>query len=91
MPQQHQQQQNPAPRGAHPTFTSRLSTIFPASGSTTTTTAPPPPPQKPRQVTHLAARLAQLAAHVADLETLLRMTSVQAACVQSLGAYTGAL
>ncbi|OBT40302.1 hypothetical protein VE00_09641 [Pseudogymnoascus sp. WSF 3629] len=33
---------------------------------------------KPRQLSHLHAQLAQLSANLADLENLVRMTSVQA-------------
>jgi hypothetical protein len=56
--------------------TSRMSTI---------------PSQKPRQLSHLHSQLAQLTAHVSDLEQLLRMTAVQAESMRSLGGYAGAM
>jgi hypothetical protein len=40
---------------------------------------------------HLHAQLAQLSANLADLENLLRMTSVQAECVRGLGGWHGGL
>ncbi|KAJ5053718.1 uncharacterized protein L3040_000009 [Drepanopeziza brunnea f. sp. 'multigermtubi'] len=46
---------------------------------------------KPRQLNHLHAQLAQLSANLADLENLLRMTSVQAESVRGLGAWHGGL
>jgi hypothetical protein len=49
------------------------------------------PSQKPRQLSHLHSQLAQLTAHVSDLENLLRMTAVQAESMRSLGGYAGAM
>jgi len=46
---------------------------------------------KPRQLSHLHAQLAQLSANLADLENLLRMTSVQAEAVRGLGGWHGGL
>lgn len=46
---------------------------------------------KQRQYTHLHAQLAQLNAHLADTENLLRMTSMQAQDMRFLGGYVGAL
>ncbi|PMD27966.1 hypothetical protein NA56DRAFT_560998 [Hyaloscypha hepaticicola] len=52
---------------------------------------------KPRQLlmeviqSHLHAQLASLSANLADLENLLRMTSVQAESVRGLGAWHGGL
>ncbi|KAK0110109.1 hypothetical protein ONS95_002764 [Cadophora gregata] len=46
---------------------------------------------KPRQLSHLHAQLAQLSANLADLENLLRMTSVQAESIRGLGAWHGGL
>jgi hypothetical protein len=40
---------------------------------------------------HLHAQLAQLSANLADLENLLRMTSVQAESIRGLGAFHGGL
>lgn len=47
--------------------------------------------QKPRQLSHLHAQLAQLTAHVSDLENLLRMTAVQAESMRGLGGYAGGM
>ncbi|KAK4969847.1 hypothetical protein LTR66_011650 [Elasticomyces elasticus] len=58
--------------------TSRLSTV-PASAS------------KNRQLSHLHAQLAQLTAHMSDLENLLRMTAVQAEGMRGLGGYAGGM
>ncbi|OJJ43085.1 hypothetical protein ASPZODRAFT_19781 [Penicilliopsis zonata CBS 506.65] len=46
---------------------------------------------KARQYTHLHAQLAQLNAHLADTENLLRMTAVQAGDMRFLGGYVGGL
>lgn len=46
---------------------------------------------KARQYAHLHAQLAQLNAHLADTENLVRMTSVQATDMRFLGGYIGAL
>lgn len=42
-----------------------------------------------RQYTHLHAQLAQLNAHLADMENLVGMTAVQAEYVRGLGAWWG--
>ena len=55
-----------------------------ASSNTTST-------NKNRQYAHLHAQLAQLNAHLADTENLLRMTAVQAQDMRFLGGYVGAL
>lgn len=57
---------------------SRLSTV-PASAS------------KSRQLSHLHAQLAQLTAHMSDLENLLRMTAVQEESMRGLGGYVGGM
>jgi hypothetical protein len=44
-----------------------------------------------RQYSHLHAQLAQLNAHLADMENLLRMTAVQAEYVRGLGGWMGGL
>ncbi|KAL5116042.1 hypothetical protein ACEQ8H_006053 [Pleosporales sp. CAS-2024a] len=49
------------------------------------------PSQKPRQLSHLQAQLAQLTANMADLESLLRMTAGQAQDMRGLGGYAGAM
>jgi hypothetical protein len=46
---------------------------------------------KTRQYAHLHSQLAQLNAHVADTENLLRMTAVQAEDMRFLGGYVGGL
>ena len=46
---------------------------------------------KARQYAHLHAQLAQLNAHLADTENLVRMTAVQAQDMRFLGGYMGAL
>ncbi|KAL4917745.1 DASH complex subunit Hsk3 like-domain-containing protein [Aspergillus aurantiobrunneus] len=46
---------------------------------------------KTRQYAHLHTQLAQLNAHLADTENLLRMTAVQAQDMRFLGGYVGAL
>ena len=63
-------------------FGSRPSSV--ASSKTTSTS-------KNRQHTHLHAQLAQLNAHLADTENLVRMTAVQAQDMRFLGGYVGAL
>jgi hypothetical protein len=49
------------------------------------------PSQKPRQLSHLQAQLAQLTANMADLESLVRMTAGQAQDMRGLGGYSGAM
>ncbi|RDL37112.1 uncharacterized protein BP5553_04545 [Venustampulla echinocandica] len=66
-------------------MTSRL----PTSNAPRLSTAPSS--IKPRQLSHLHAQLAQLSANLADLENLLRMTSVQAESIRGLGAFHGGL
>lgn len=46
---------------------------------------------KTRQYAHLQSQLAQLNAHLADTENLVRMTAVQAEDMRFLGGYMGAL
>jgi hypothetical protein len=64
------------PRSQGASSSSRLSTI---------------PSQKPRQLSHLQAQLAQLTANVADLENLMRMTAIQAQSMRELGGYSGGM
>ncbi|KAI9879335.1 MAG: hypothetical protein M1830_008795 [Pleopsidium flavum] len=59
--------------------------------NTTTRLSTLPSAIKPRQLSHLHSQLAQLQAHMADLENLLRMTAVQAEHVRVLGGYSGGL
>ncbi|KAF2447142.1 hypothetical protein P171DRAFT_356460 [Karstenula rhodostoma CBS 690.94] len=49
------------------------------------------PSQKPRQISHLQAQLAQLTANMADLESLVGMTARQAQDMRGLGGYVGAM
>lgn len=44
-----------------------------------------------RQYAHLGAQLAQLNAHLADTENLLRMTAVQAEYMRGLGGWSAGL
>lgn len=46
---------------------------------------------KARQYAHLHSQLAQLNAHLADMENLVRMTAVQAGDMRFLGGYIGGL
>ncbi|KAF5016221.1 hypothetical protein F66182_12170 [Fusarium sp. NRRL 66182] len=46
---------------------------------------------KARQYAHLHSQLAQLNAHLADTENLVRMTAVQAGDMRFLGGYLGGL
>ncbi|TKA65996.1 hypothetical protein B0A49_04044 [Cryomyces minteri] len=59
--------------------------------STTTSHLSTLPSQKPRQLSHLQSQLAQLTAHMSDLENLLRMTAVQAESMRGLGGYAGGM
>ncbi|MCJ1397275.1 hypothetical protein MMC11_000467 [Xylographa trunciseda] len=61
-----------------------MSTRLPSSSSSSTT-------NRNRQYAHLGAQLAQLHAHLADMENLLRMTAVQAEYVRGLGGWMGGL
>lgn len=49
------------------------------------------PSNKPRQLSHLQAQLAQLTANVADLENLMKTTADQAQAMRTLGGYSGAM
>jgi hypothetical protein len=49
------------------------------------------PSQKPRQLSHLQAQLAQLTANMADLENLMQMTAQQANRMRDLGGYAGGM
>jgi hypothetical protein len=69
--------------------TSLPTTTSTTSNSSTTESAPINP--KARQYSHLHSRLATLNAHLADLENLVRMTSVQAGDMRFLGGYVGGL
>ncbi|KAL2356631.1 DASH complex subunit Hsk3 like-domain-containing protein [Cryomyces antarcticus] len=65
---------------------------YPARHSSTTTSRLSTlPSQKPRQLSHLQSQLAQLTAHMSDLENLLRMTAVQAESMRGLGGYAGGI
>ncbi|CAD0111036.1 unnamed protein product [Aureobasidium uvarum] len=71
---------NHSSHGSNPSInqTSRLSTL-------------PVQASKQRQLSHLNSQLAQLTAHMADLENLLRMTAVQAEGMRGLGGYAGGM
>ncbi|CZR51621.1 uncharacterized protein PAC_01498 [Phialocephala subalpina] len=66
-----------------------MTTRIPTTNAPRLSTAPSS--IKPRQLSHLHAQLAQLSANLADLENLLRMTSVQAESIRGLGAFHGGL
>ncbi len=70
---------------SNPTSTS-ISTTTTSSSSSLSSTS-----NKTRQYAHLHSQLAQLNAHLADTENLVRMTAVQAQDVRFLGGYVGAL
>lgn len=63
----------------------------PSSGLSNPSTSTSSGNNKARQYAHLHAQLAQLNAHLADTENLVRMTSVQAMDMRFLGGYVGAL
>jgi hypothetical protein len=76
------------------TYTGRQSTQPTHSTSSTassTTNSSSVNTSKNRQYAHLHAQLAQLNAHLADTENLVRMTSVQAQDMRFLGGYVGSL
>lgn len=79
--QHHHQHHHPHPH-PHPP---------PQSDTTTTRLSTVPSSVKTRHHSHLHAQLAQLQAHLADLENLLRMTAVQAEYVRGLGGYAAGL
>ncbi|ERF69757.1 hypothetical protein EPUS_07583 [Endocarpon pusillum Z07020] len=90
----------PSPSTTHKA-PSRPSSAFAAATSNPTphtTTNPTTGPSsmsssssKSRQYAHLHSQLAQLNAHLADTENLVRMTAVQAQDIRFLGGYVGAL
>ena len=62
-----------------------------ASNTGTTAAGSMAATNRQRQYAHLNAQLAQLNAHLADMENLLRMTAVQAEYVRGLGGWMGGL
>ena len=50
-----------------------------------------PSSAKARQLSHLNSQLAQLQAHLADLQDIMRVTAVQAENIKALGGLNGAL
>ena len=62
-----------------------------SSSAYNSSTTPTVSANKTRQYAHLHAQLAQLNAHLADTENLVRMTAVQAKDMRFLGGYIGAL
>ncbi|KAK2804936.1 hypothetical protein FQN50_006446 [Emmonsiellopsis sp. PD_5] len=98
-PQQHRRQQStttayshhprPSSATAHTLTGTSSSLIQPAANP-----APAPAPlssTKTRQYAHLHSQLAQLNAHLADMENLMRMTAAQAGNMRFLGGYVGGL
>ena len=84
------------PPNPHPT-TARRSTLAPTSSSSSAAYSSASHSQsqqsqnRQRQYAHLNAQLAQLQAHLADTQNLLRMTAVQAENVRGLGGWMGGL
>lgn len=64
---------------------------LPRAPSTSSSRLSTVPSQKPRQISHLQAQLAQLTANMADLESLMGMTARQAQDMRGLGGYAGAM
>lgn len=78
----------PVARSSNPastTTTTTTTTSSSASSSSLTNSS------KNRHYAHLHSQLAQLNAHLADTENLVRMTAVQAQDIRFLGGYLGAL
>jgi len=69
---------------------SNFTTRTPSATHTRLSTVPTSA-SKSRQLSHLHAQLAQLTAHMSDLENLLRMTAVQAEGMRGLGGYAGGM
>ncbi|CRG88892.1 hypothetical protein PISL3812_05927 [Talaromyces islandicus] len=68
------------------------SSMLPAATTTSTSSAAAAmSATKSRQYAHLHSQLAQLNAHLADTENLVRMTAVQAGDMRFLGGYIGGL
>lgn len=65
--------------------------ILPASTGSASSAAAAMSVTKSRQYAHLHSQLAQLNAHLADTENLVRMTAVQAGDMRFLGGYIGGL
>ncbi|CAD0098715.1 unnamed protein product [Aureobasidium mustum] len=63
----------------------------PSSNQTSRLSTIPTQASKQRQLSHLNSQLAQLTAHMSDLENLLRMTAVQAEGMRGLGGYAGGM
>ncbi|KAL4781560.1 DASH complex subunit Hsk3 like-domain-containing protein [Aspergillus varians] len=74
------------PRHSTLPYSSSTTPAAAVSGSSTSMSA-----AKTRQYAHLHSQLAQLNAHLADTENLVRTTAVQAADMRFLGGYVGAL
>lgn len=70
---------------------SRGSILPGAAAGTTSSAAAAMSATKSRQYAHLHSQLAQLNAHLADTENLVRMTAVQAGDMRFLGGYIGGL
>ncbi|PGH07464.1 hypothetical protein GX51_01765 [Blastomyces parvus] len=75
-------------------YTANLTNANPSSTSTShpfTQQQPSMSTAKTRQYAHLHSQLAQLNAHLADMENLMRMTAAQAGDMRFLGGYVGGL
>ncbi|KAH8705600.1 DASH complex subunit Hsk3 like-domain-containing protein [Talaromyces proteolyticus] len=77
----------------HESQTLSRTSIMPTSGVSANTNAAASAMSitKSRQYAHLHSQLAQLNAHLADTENLVRMTAVQAGDMRFLGGYIGGM
>lgn len=89
--QQHHHQHQQQKQQQSGTTTTTITHTHPSSTSLTTTASSSTvhSQARARQYTHLQAQLAQLNAHLADLENLLHMTAVQAEYIKGLGGWWG--
>ncbi|KAK4696956.1 hypothetical protein P7C71_g1058, partial [Lecanoromycetidae sp. Uapishka_2] len=74
---------------ANPTTTPSTSYQRASTSTSTSASASASTINRNRQYTHLHAQLAQLNAHVADMENLVGMTAVQAEYMRGLGGWWG--
>ena len=79
------------PSSTHPFPPRHPATTAASASSSATYVTTSTNANKNRQYAHLHAQLAQLNAHMADTENLIRMTAVQAQDMRFLGGYVGAL
>lgn len=75
----------------HPSSAALRASIVPGAASHNPRPSTSTANQKNRHLSHLHSQLAQLSANLADLESVLRMTAVQAESMRGLGGWTGGL